>query len=65
MEKVRPYYKCVIISFVKFLSNVTSPSRQRVFRKIFQAAFPFTKPNGGLGLIEGIYLSGEECSTQP
>ncbi len=53
MDIVRPYYKSVIISSAYFLSNVTSPSRQRVVRKVFWEAFPFTEPNGGLGLNQG------------
>ncbi len=53
MDKVRPYYKCIIISSANFLSNVPSPSRQRVVRKVFRAAFPVTEPNGELGINWG------------
>jgi hypothetical protein len=44
---------------------VTSTSIQRVVRMVFQEAFPFTNPKGGLGYLLDVYLSGEECSTQP
>jgi hypothetical protein len=35
----RPYYKCIINWSANFPSNVTSPSRQRVVRKVFWAVF--------------------------
>ncbi len=45
--------------------TLETSSRQRVVRKVFWAAFLFTKLNGGLGYQLDVYLSGEECNTQP
>jgi hypothetical protein len=40
-DKVRPYYKCVIISPANFLSNVTNQSRQRDSQIGFLSSFSF------------------------
>ncbi len=57
---------------VKLLNNLlTFPAMwhthldQGIVRKVFQEAFPFTEPKGGQGYLQGIYLSADECSTQP
>jgi hypothetical protein len=66
MEEVK--IKCHlhnIFNTTNFPSDVTYLPIQRIVRKVFQEAFPFTKPNGGLGLKPEVYLSGEEWSTQP
>ena len=49
---------------LSFPNDVTHPSRQGIVRKVFQS-FPFTKPKWRTRILLGVYLSGEECSTQP